>query len=485
MSTAVAIAMGVFVAAPCQASEKSGETELKLGVECGWVTVARDAAEPGGKTVRLWTARIKALNRDAKRPDPILYINGGPGVATVDSILPNLLSSKTFTALRRERDIILFDQRGSGRSEEVLCPDLGKRLNSVADEGLSPPLEEQLKRALFVECRRALERRRIALRNYTTAATVGDLEHIRKAFRVNQWNLVAISYGALVAMHAMRTTPSAIRSVVLNSPYPPNSVTWAEQASSTAAAYMAIDEDCSRQAKCRERFGSLIPKLEATLARLETAPLQDGKRRITGRLFAEALWPLAVQSSTVHFVPLAIDRAHAGDSDVIKGLVRKFASGDAFGGRSPAQAMAISCYEGGRTREWFARARRLYPALVSASPDDTWDRLCDEYRPGFAPAGFFAPVASNIPTLMYAGALDAATPVVDAYQASRFLSKATVVVVEGAAHGPMGKDECTRAIALAFLGNPETPPDGQCLAKRPVIDFAQEGLGQLLTPTAK
>jgi len=226
-----------------------------------------------------------------------------------------------------------------------------------------------------------------------------------------------------------------------------------------------------------------VSKLEATLARLERSPLQDGKARINGRQFASALWPMAVRSNTVRFVPLAIERAYSGDEETIRKMVAKYASGDSFGGYSPAQAFAISCFESGRTTEWYARARRLYPALVSAAPDDGWDRLCATFRPGFADPTFFAPVASNIPTLIYAGSLDPATPTIDAYQAMRFLEHATLVEVPGASHGPMGVDECTRGIAAAFLDDPTAQPDRGCIATRKPIEFATEGLDELLAPT--
>ena len=82
-------------------------------------------------------------------------------------------------------------------------------------------------------------------------------------------------------------------------------------------------------------------KLEETLARLERTPVKDGDTLITGRRFAKALWPLAVRTSTVRFVPLVVDRAHAGDEAVIRALVAKF-GGDSFGDVSFAQMAAIS-----------------------------------------------------------------------------------------------------------------------------------------------
>lgn len=480
MLASLLIAAGLFQSAPCALEGQPATFERDNGVECGWVSVPRDAAEPDGKRIRLWTARIRA--KGPAEPDPILYINGGPGIATVDSLLPYVAEIKSLAAMRADRDIILFDQRGSGRSEESLCPDLITKLGDLSGQGLAPDEEDRRGRELFVDCRQMLERSGIALDAYTTRATTADLEALRQAFDIDRWNLLSVSYGSLVAMDAMRTYPDSIRSVILNSPYPPNSVSWAEQASVAAGAYAAIDRSCAAQPKCRERFGALVPKLEATLARLEASPLADGDRKITGRLFAEALWPLAVKSATVRFVPLAIDRANAGDEAVIKGLVRTFAGGGAFGGFSPAQAVAISCYEYGRSTAWYVRARALYPGLVSSAPDDSRDRMCAAYRPGYVSPEFFAPVASDIPTLLYAGTLDAATPAVDAYQAMRFLSRATLVEVEGASHAPLGRDDCTSGIALAFLDRPEAAPDLKCLERRAPLEFAQDGLTELLAP---
>lgn len=479
LATMAAAAAAALQPAPCALSDLPATFERDQKVECGWISVPRMPGD--ARTIKLWVARIKSTSAQPK-PDALLYINGGPGVATVDSVLPGLPNGKTMPVLRQDRDIWLFDQRGSGRSEEVLCPGLAKTLNDIASQGLSPAAEEERSRAAFSECRSSAGKSGFALDSYSTATTVEDIEHMRKALGIPQWNLLSISYGSLVALHAMRTHPQTIRSAILNSPYPPNSVTWAEQVSSAAAAYQAIDRACAANPKCKARFGALIPKLEATIERLEREPVRDGKALITGRQFAKALWPIAVTSSTLRFVPLAIDRAHAGDESLLKRMVATYAGGDSFGGFSPAQAYAIGCYESGRTREWYARSRTLYPGLADPAPDDSWDRRCATYRPGFAPASFFAPVASNIPALIYAGALDPATPVVDALQATRFLTRATLVEVAGAAHGPMSLDECTRGIGFGFIRDPLAVLDTSCVAKRKPLEFATDGLEEILAP---
>ena len=127
----------------------------------------------------------------------------------------------------------------------------------------------------------------------------------------------------------------------------------------------------------------------------------------------------------------------------------------------------------------------MYPSLVPAGSDDSRDRLCEVFRPGYVDPTFFAPVASEIPTLIFAGTFDPATPVIDAYQAMRFLNKATLVEVEGAAHAPMAVDDCTLGIGIAFLSAPEAPLNLNCLKQRTRPKFALDGLDALFKVSAK
>lgn len=463
--------------APCNLPGEPANYDQQHGLECGWVTVPRSDSDP--RTIRIWTARVRATRGQGDR-EPILYVNGGPGIATIDALLPALQEWPALTALRRDRDVIFFDQRGTGRSEESLCPELGEALRAIEVAGLAPEVEDRRSRAAYVNCRAESEEAERGLDAYTTMATVADIDAIRRAYGADRLNLIGVSYGALVSMQAMRSRPQTIRSVILQSPYPPNSLSWAEQASAASAGFQAIDRACAQQADCAAQFGSLLPKLERTVAILNAEPLRDQARVVDGRQFARALWNLAIRSSTVRFVPEVIHRAHAGDHRLIRTLVSRMGGSDSFGGYSHAQAQAINCHESGRTREWYARARLVHPALTPGRPDDGWDHLCAQFRPGFAEPGFFAPVASDIPTLIYAGSLDPATPLTDAYQAMRFLANVTLVEVEGASHAPMAVDNCTLAIALAFIARPETEPDLSCMSERSPTLFAATGVDEVL-----
>ena len=113
IAVGVALAIGALAPASCGLENVAADYEEQQGIQCGWVSVPLRADEPNGRLIRLWTARIRGTGTTAE--DPVVYINGGPGVATVDAILPNLTQNKTIALLRQGRDVILFDQRGSAR----------------------------------------------------------------------------------------------------------------------------------------------------------------------------------------------------------------------------------------------------------------------------------------------------------------------------------------------------------------------------------
>jgi len=92
--------------------EREGETFV-----CGAVDVPLDHANPGGQSIGLVFLLLFATGARAE-PDPILWLEGGPGA----SALVNADTNRLITAdIRRDRDILLFDQRGAGYSGYLEC----------------------------------------------------------------------------------------------------------------------------------------------------------------------------------------------------------------------------------------------------------------------------------------------------------------------------------------------------------------------------
>ena len=90
---------------------------LALPAECGSFTVPENPDQPDGRKIDLFVARVPAISIK-KAPDPLFLIAGGPGTSAVDLYTS---SAPPFDRVRRDRDIVLVDQRGTGRSNRLDC----------------------------------------------------------------------------------------------------------------------------------------------------------------------------------------------------------------------------------------------------------------------------------------------------------------------------------------------------------------------------
>ena len=351
----------------------------------------------------------------------------------------------------------------------------------------APPAREALDRskAAYAACRPKMLAQGTDLTAFNSSVTVGDAEDLRRALGFTTWNIYGISYGSLVGLEYLRRHPRSLRSAILDSLFPPNSPFGAEQVGATAAAYQAVQRACALDPGCRERFPDLLGTLRQAVERLDAAPLPRPEGgRITGDTLRDILWMMLVRTSTVPWVPLALERAAAGDEAVIRKLDALYGGIDGgFGDISEGQSLAVACYEilGGRTTDARKTVFQRHPYLVAqdAIPSD-YDELCATWQPQRAPIAFHAPVVSDVPTLLYGGEFDPATPYDDAVLAAKNLANGTLVYVKGASHAAFTLDDCTRGIAHAFLEAPSKQPDLACLAQRKDTVFPTEGLMEFL-----
>ena len=107
----------------------SGQTEGET-VECGYLVVPEDRADPDSDTIRLAVAIFHPPD-GATHPDPIIYLSGGPGGSGLEFLFISF-DAAFAPIFATERDFIVLDQRGIGYSEPALdCPgvsELGREL---------------------------------------------------------------------------------------------------------------------------------------------------------------------------------------------------------------------------------------------------------------------------------------------------------------------------------------------------------------------
>ena len=147
------------------------------------------------------------------RADPLFILAGGPGQAA--SFLGPFAAA--LTGVRKDRDIVLVDQRGTGRSSPLACAAF--ELDERADAALELELDPVPNAAA---CAKELAAQGIDAAQYTTAAWIADLDAVRAAMGYAKVNLWGGSYGTRVALEYLRRHPDRVRSVVLDGVAPPS-----------------------------------------------------------------------------------------------------------------------------------------------------------------------------------------------------------------------------------------------------------------------
>ena len=231
-----------LVLEPCRIEHPSKLTAI--AAECGTLAVPENPARPEGRRIALHIARVPAVNR-RKLPDPLFVIAGGPGMAATDfyaGVAP------AFARIRRDRDIVLVDQRGTGKSNPLVCP--------LTEDMMLQATPEQIA-AESARCGSALASR-ADLAYYTTSLAVQDLERVRAALGYREVNLYGVSYGTRVAQHYVRRFPSRARTVILDGVVPPQLILGPALAIDAENALTSILGRCARDPACRASFGDPV-----------------------------------------------------------------------------------------------------------------------------------------------------------------------------------------------------------------------------------
>ncbi|MBO9322039.1 MAG: alpha/beta fold hydrolase, partial [Roseiflexus sp.] len=239
-----------YETAPCEFPVPAG-----VSVECGWLTVPENRAKPdNGREVRLHVAIFRST-RPNPPPDPIVYLEGGPGVDALER-LP-LVFDIWFRPFLANRDFILYDQRGTGYSTPSLaCPELTKLSFDMLPMDIRAGESSRLWKEAALKCHARLVAEGIDLKQYNTLTNAADLEDLRLALGYEQWNLLGSSYGTRLALTAMREYPQGIRSVVLDSTRPLQ-INESQTPADAERAFQTLFRGCAADPTCNAAYPDL------------------------------------------------------------------------------------------------------------------------------------------------------------------------------------------------------------------------------------
>jgi pimeloyl-ACP methyl ester carboxylesterase len=423
-----AAALLLAVATSCGGAGSSGRTAVELRPcssqttrLCGTYEVSEDPSRPEGRRLRLHVEVLPALapeRRDATRA--LFLIAGGPGSAA--SELETLASS--FYDYWQEHDIVLVDQRGTGKSNRVTCP-------AAARLGAGVPAARVT--AAWRKCLRAAD---ADPRFYTTAVAMDDLDEVRGALGYERIDLWGGSYGATAVQVYLQRHGARVRSAILDGATlldVPIFELWA------ASAQRALDRlfaRCARQATCRKAFPHPAGDLARLFRLLRERPVVVGGARATPETLASSLQQLTVKPEHAALVPRFLALAAAGRVADAVGSVQAAASAPGTG--DLLMHWAVVCSEPWARHRPAAVARLAGRSYLRSA--DLADARRDAAVCAAFPEGVVTPAesrrpASAVPALFLVGAEDPQDPPANVAGIGRTMPNARVVVVGGGGHG--------------------------------------------------
>jgi pimeloyl-ACP methyl ester carboxylesterase len=465
-------------------------------VECGWVTVPENRSDPSNnRAIRLHVAVFRS---DAvfPEPDPIVYLSGGPGGEELETI--GFAFEDSFAPFLENRDFIMFDQRGVGYSEPALaCPQVLAASLDMLDDDLSDEEAFQRQLAAYEECRDSLVAAGVDLSAFNTAENAADVADLRVALGYEEWNLLGISYGTRLALTVMRDHPDGIRSVVLDSAYPPQVDGIAEAPANARRAFDVLFASCAADAACAAAFPDLETTLWEQVDRLNDSPILlpivyfDGRRfdaLINGDALAGVVFQALYSAEVIPLLPELITDVAAGDYLDLATLVSNYVSISEF--VSFGMHTSVQCREdiAFADPETVASAVAAYPQVGQIFAEDSgfgtyaFD-LCEAWGAGAAGPVEDEAVFSGIPTMVVAGEFDPITPPEWGREAAATLSAASFFEFPGLGHGASVSDDCPQRMVLDFINEPDEVPDDSCIAAMTAPDFvagSNDGDGPLV-----
>lgn len=419
---------------------------LAAGALCGELEVPENRDLPAGRAIKLSIAVLPA-NTLSPRPDPLFILAGGPGQAA--SALGPFAAA--LVGVRKERDIVLVDQRGSGRSSPLDCAAFRPDRRPEAAIELDPVPKA-------TACAAELAARGVDAAQYTTAAFVADLDAVRAALGYQRINLWGGSYGTRAALEYLRAHGDRVRSVVLDGVAPPSMRISLDVWVTRDAALSAIVAACRDAPACRAAH----PDLAATLDGIRTALGPDGSDVPVADPATGEIRPLRLSFAhvvaTLHsltyapelraLVPEVIARAAAGDFAPLFGA-SSLITADLAEQMSTALHYSVTCAEDVPRVTADELATALAGNRAPALPRYVL-AVCAVWPQGRAPADMTTPVASERAVLLLSGALDPVTPPANAEEVRTTLPNSRHVVAAGHGHivSPHG---CGPRLIAAFI----------------------------------
>ena len=452
MRLSILFALGLVATACSQANSLTAIDRLRpcttadgpVDAYCGTLTVYENRETRLGRTIDLKIVVLPALV-SRPQPDPLFFLAGGPGQGAAEMAAP---LREVFRRVQADRDIVLVDQRGTGKSNPLNCESDEDSLAS-----LNEPLESSMVR--LRECAKGLD---ADLRLYTTTIAMDDLNDVREFLGYDQINIYGGSYGTRAALVYLRQYEHTVRAVILDGVAPPDMRLPLFMARDGQRALDRLLADCDADDTCRTKYPELARRLHALVPALDEVPVtvrlthpRTGIAEnvdVDGEFVVNVLFGALYSPLTSTLLPEMIARAERHDFQgllalamVNEGAARNMAMG---------MQMSVVCAEDYPRITADQIERQAKQTVFGRHLLDARLEICKFWPKGEVAPSFYESVKSDVPVLVLSGELDPVTPPEWGESVLPHLPNSKHIVVPATGHGAISTG-CGMRILQTFL----------------------------------
>jgi pimeloyl-ACP methyl ester carboxylesterase len=444
----------------------------KINMLSGYLTVPENRNIKNGRTIRLGVSLLKSSDPHTTKA-PLVILHGGPGGKIVGFYSPQ------YEKLRKDRDIVCIDQRGSGSSEPVFSPEMNQQILNLFAENLSPGQELQQRVSIAEKAKKKLIQKGIDLSVYNSAEIAADINDLCKALGYKSWNLWGSSYGTRVALTMMRNYPEGINSVILESPLPPNVPYFQDITANFRRSLDKLFDKCSQEPGCRLNYPNLKSDFYEAIDSLDKRPIvvhttdrtkfPNGEFIINSQDMLLAFQQAMYNQDIYPILPLLIEQIKTRNEAALKNFVSAMSNGIFrldYGlyytviCRECMPFNSLSIFEDSSSGFW--KGLSFYKDEFSICK--IWNTSAPDQTDSTA-------VTSNIPVLILSGDMDPIASSDNGKIAQQTLPNSFLYTFENTGHFVSGKPHAMDLIQK-FINDPSREPDAVHYIKSAPIPFA-------------
>jgi len=438
---------------------------IRSQIKCGSLSVPENYNKPEDNHIVINYAVLPAIDSSSNNT-PLMFLAGGPGQAAVE-LAAHIRQS--FAEIRKTRDIILIDQRGTGLSQPMLCDEPEQK----TPYGLIP---EEFSLQETLNCIEKLKKTN-ELSQYNSDNAIRDFEAVRENLGYQQVHLYGGSYGTRAALVYMRLFPQSVKSTILDSVGPievPIGLFGksAERSFNLLLKHCLNDESCNNAyPNLQQEFNTVIQRLSKKIVSLKINHPRLGTQtqfKLSKDKFVNIILRQLYGMETRSMVPLIIHQAFLNNYQPLIGLISA---------NENAMQMYVGLTFNIICNEDLPKMTKKMQMQDSNNNFDGGSSLknmkavCDLWPKYSVDDSFYQPVTANIPTLILSGDLDPVTPPSNGEHSANSLPNSHHIIVKNNAH-IVASTRCGINMVNDFLNQGDAKKiDQSCLLDLPAESF--------------